>query len=89
MKSQGLRPSENNMDNLYEISNDGLVNQLSAYSCGIAPTGGHLVCAASKLAALQKYFAWQAGRLPKQTLYGFRFPDSIDKKPYPIKQVIF
>lgn len=77
------------MNKLYEVQESGIINQLSAYSCGIAPTGGHLVCAESESEALKKFFAWKAGRLPKQTMYGFRFPDSIDDRPYPIKQVIY
>lgn len=77
------------MRNLYEITEGGLVSRLSAYSCGIAPTGGHLICAESTQEAQRKFHEWRAGNRPKDTLYGFRFPDSLDEKPYPIKQVIF
>lgn len=75
---------------LYEIDpHTGIVSELSMFSCGIAPNGGALVCAQNTSEALMLYFAYLEGRLPKQTLYGFKFPNSHDYRPYPIENVIF
>lgn len=72
---------------LYEVS-CGLVNELSAFSCGIAPTGGDLVCARNSIEAHAKWCKYQAGLKAKDTLYGFRFCDNLDRESYPIKFVI-
>lgn len=81
--------SEKPVLHLYEITPEGLVNELSLFSCGVAPSGGHLVCAESKTGAIQKYHQHLRGLLPKQTLYGFKFPGSWDYLPYPIDNVIY
>ena len=81
--------SEKPVLRLYEITPEGLVNELSLFSCGKAPSGGYLVCAESKTEAIQKFYKHKRGLLPMQTLYGFKFPGSWDYRPYPIDNVIY
>lgn len=68
-----IRPTKH----LYEISEKGIVHQLSILSCGIAPAGGLLVAATDSIDAHKRAMEYRQGDRTLRTAYGvegFSYP---------------